>query len=110
MHVNCVAHLLHNCAMCVRVHFKNIDEVITTIKAATIKNKDCKKEFTMLVCHLLLTLKLQDGLLGLELPYITVKDFQLFVPLSTIGKCWPLSQQSRKDATNVEDLVPTESG
>ena len=45
MHVNCVAHLLHNCAMCVRVHFKNIDEVITTIKAATIKNKDRKKEF-----------------------------------------------------------------
>ena len=22
MHVTCVAHLLHNCAMCVRVHFK----------------------------------------------------------------------------------------
>ena len=45
MHVNCVAHLLHNCAMRVRVHFKNIDEIIATIKAATIKNKDCKKEF-----------------------------------------------------------------
>ena len=25
MHVNCVAHLLHNCAMHVLAHFKNID-------------------------------------------------------------------------------------
>ena len=40
MHVNCVAHLLHNCAMHVRAHFKHVDEVIATIKAATIKNKD----------------------------------------------------------------------
>ena len=45
MHVTCVAHLLHNCAMRVRTHFKNIDEVIATIKAATIKNKDRKKDF-----------------------------------------------------------------
>ena len=45
MHVTCVAHLLHNCAMRVRAHFKNIDEVIATIKAATIKNKDRKKNF-----------------------------------------------------------------
>ena len=28
-----------------RAHFKNIDEVIATIKAATIKNKDRKKDF-----------------------------------------------------------------
>ena len=45
MHVTCVAYLLHNCAMRVRAHFKNIDEVIATIKAATIKNKDRKKDF-----------------------------------------------------------------
>ena len=45
MHVTCVAHLLHNCAMHVRAHFKDIDEVIATIKAATIKNKDRKKDF-----------------------------------------------------------------
>ena len=45
MHVTCVAHLLHNCAMRVRAHFKNIDELIATIKAATIKNKDRKKDF-----------------------------------------------------------------
>ena len=34
-----------NCAMLVPVHFKNIDEVITTIKAETTKNKHCKKDF-----------------------------------------------------------------
>ena len=45
MNVNCIAHLLHNCTMCMRAHFKNIDEVIATIKAATIKNKDRKKDF-----------------------------------------------------------------
>ena len=45
MHINCVAHLLHNCTMPVRAHFKNVDGVITTIKAATIKNKDRKKDF-----------------------------------------------------------------
>ena len=45
MHVTCVAHLLHNCAMRVRAHFSNIDVVIATIKAATIKNKDRKKDF-----------------------------------------------------------------
>ena len=45
MHVTCVAHLLHNCAMCVRAHFKSIDEIIATIKAATIKNKNRKKDF-----------------------------------------------------------------
>ena len=45
MHVTCVAHLLHNCTMRVRVYFKNIDEVLATIKAATIKNKDRKNDF-----------------------------------------------------------------
>ena len=45
MHVTCVAHLLHNCAMRVHAHFKNIDERIATIKAATIKNKGRKKDF-----------------------------------------------------------------
>ena len=45
MHVTCVAHLLHNCAMRVCADFKNIHKVIATIKAATIKNKDRKKDF-----------------------------------------------------------------
>ena len=45
MYINYVAHLLLNYAMHVRAHFKNIDEVIATIKAATIKSKDRKKDY-----------------------------------------------------------------
>ena len=45
MHVTCIAPLLHNCAMRVRAFFKNIDDVVVTIKAAAIKNKDCKNDF-----------------------------------------------------------------
>ena len=45
MHVTCVAHLLHNCAMRVCAYFKNIDDVVDKIKAATIKNKDRKTDF-----------------------------------------------------------------
>ena len=57
MHVNCVPLLLHNCAMRVRAHFKNIDEVFITIKTATIKKrKIARKIFMMLVCHFLLNL------------------------------------------------------
>ena len=85
MHVTCVAHLLHSCAMRVRAHFKNTDEIIATSRQQQSKTKIARKIFLMLVCHLLLTLQLQDGQLGLELPYITVRTFQLFVPLSTIG-------------------------
>ena len=51
MHVTCVAHLLHNCAIRVRAYFKNINEVVATIKAATIKTKDCKNDFHEVVCH-----------------------------------------------------------
>ena len=43
MHVNCVALLLHSCTK--RAHLKHIDEVVATIKAATIKDKDRKKDF-----------------------------------------------------------------
>ena len=49
MHVNCTAHLLHNCTMCVHSHFKDIDEVIVTIKAAQSKSKIDRKIFMMLV-------------------------------------------------------------
>ena len=45
MHVTCIAHLLHNCAMRVRAFFKHIDDAVATIKAATIKNKDRRNDF-----------------------------------------------------------------
>ena len=45
MYVNCFAHFLHNCAKRVRAPSTNIDEIIATIKATTIKSKDRKKDF-----------------------------------------------------------------
>ena len=45
MHINFVVHLRHNCALRVRAHFKHVDEVIASIRAATIKNKNHMKDF-----------------------------------------------------------------
>ena len=87
MHVNCVAHLLHNCAMRVRAHFNNIDEVIATIKAATIKNKNRKKDFHdagLLSPPDPVITRWATWLKGVKVSYITARTFQLFVPLSTI--------------------------
>ena len=98
MQVNCAAHLLHNCAMRVRAHFKNIDEVIGRIKAAKLKNKDRKKDF-------------QDA--GLPFPpdpiitrwttwLIAALYYSENLPPSCssncqkLDKCRPLSQQSKR--------------
>ena len=106
MHVNCVALLLHNCAMRVRAHFKNIDEVIATIKAATIKNKDRRKDF-----H-------DAGLPSPPDPVIkrwatwlraTLYFSDNLPAVRTIVKNWisaGLLVRRTKDAINVEDLVP----
>ena len=40
LHVTCTANLLHNSAEHIRAHFKATDNLISSIKAATIKNKD----------------------------------------------------------------------
>ena len=37
--VTCVAHLLHNCAMKIKSHFEDVDQLIAKIKAVTIKHK-----------------------------------------------------------------------
>ena len=106
MHVTCFAHLLHNCAMRVRAHFKNIDEIITTIKAATIKNKDLKKDF-----H-------DAGLPSPPDPVMTRWATWLRAALyysenlpavRNIVNNWTsagLLVSRAKDAINVEDLVP----
>ena len=105
MHVTCVAHSLHNCAMRVRAHLKNIDEIIGTIKAA-IKNKDRKKDF-----H-------DAGLPSPPDPVITRWASWLRAALyycenlpanCAIVKNWTsagLLVSRAKDAINVEDLVP----
>ena len=35
-HVSCVAHLLHNCALKIKSHFEDVDQLIAKIKAVTI--------------------------------------------------------------------------
>ena len=76
-----LAHLLHNCAMRVHAHFKNIDEII-----ATIKNKDRKKDFhdAGLPSPPDPVITRWATWLRAALYCITVRTFQLFVPLSTI--------------------------
>ena len=106
MHVTCVAHLLHNYAMHVRAHFKNIDEIIATIKAATIKNKDREKYF-----H-------DAGLPSPPDPLITrwatwlraaLYHSENLPAVRTIVNNWTSASflvSRAKDAINVEDLVP----
>ena len=41
-HVTCLAHLLHNCAIKIKSHFENVDQLIAKIKAVTTKNQTSK--------------------------------------------------------------------
>ena len=36
--VTCVAHLLHNCAMKIKSHFQDVDQLIAKVKLVTVKN------------------------------------------------------------------------
>lgn len=46
LHVTCLAHLLHNCAMSIRTKFTAVDELIAHIKAATVKCGDRRLLFS----------------------------------------------------------------
>ena len=39
VHVTCFSHLLHNCALRVKSYCSNVDNLISTIKAATVNNE-----------------------------------------------------------------------
>ena len=45
-HVTRVAHLLHNCALIIKSHFEDVDQLIAKIKAVTIKNKTRQAKFS----------------------------------------------------------------
>ena len=45
-HVTCVAYLLYNCAMKIKSLFEDVDQLITKVKAVTIKNKTRQKKFS----------------------------------------------------------------
>ena len=72
--------------MRVRAFCENIDDVVATVMAATIKSKYRKNDLVKLVCHHLRSLCLHDGQLGLELHHTTAKTFLRFVSLSTIDR------------------------
>ena len=46
LHVSNVAHLLHNCAMKIKSHFEDVNQLIAKIKAVTIKNKTRQAKFS----------------------------------------------------------------
>ena len=45
-HVTCVAHLLHNCAMKIKSHFEDVNQLIARVKAVVIKNKTRQAKFS----------------------------------------------------------------
>ena len=45
-HVTCVAHFLHNCAIKIKSHCEDVDQLIAKIKAVTIKNKTRLAKFS----------------------------------------------------------------
>ena len=45
-HVTCVAQLLHNCAMKIKSHFEDVDQLIAKVKAVTIKSKTRQAKFS----------------------------------------------------------------
>ena len=45
VHVTCTAQLLQNCAEKVRAYFSDVDDLIATMKAATVRSKDRKELF-----------------------------------------------------------------
>ena len=48
--VTCVAHLLHNCAMKIKSHFEDVNQVIAKVEAATIKNKSRQAKCSAVGC------------------------------------------------------------
>ena len=44
-HVLCISHLLHNCCLRIKGHFKDVNSVISCVKAATVKNKSRQSLF-----------------------------------------------------------------
>ena len=83
MYVTCVALLLHNCAMGMRGYFKNIDEVV-----ATIKNKDRKNDFHEAGYKM--------GILTQSCLVLLLKPFCSSYHCQQLDKWRPLSQQSER--------------
>jgi len=46
LHVKCLVHLLHNCSMNIRAHYKHVDSLIATVKMITTKNRSNAAHFS----------------------------------------------------------------
>ena len=49
-HVTCATHLLHICAMKVKSHFEDVDQLIAKVKSAVVKNKTRPAKFATIGC------------------------------------------------------------
>ena len=105
MHVTCAAHLLHNCAIRVSAHFKNIDEII-----ATIKNKDRKKDFHDAVNDAGMPFPPDPVITRWATWLRAALHYSENLPaVRTIVNNWTSAGfllSKAKDAVNVEDLMP----
>ena len=45
LHVTCLAHLMHNCALKIKSFYKEVDDLIATVKASVVKNKTRAADF-----------------------------------------------------------------
>lgn len=45
-HITCIAHLLHNCALRIKAYYRNVNNLIASLKLATLKNKARSKMFS----------------------------------------------------------------
>ena len=61
-HVTCLGYLLHNCAMKVKSHFEDVDQLIAIGKSPTVKTKPDMANSLLLVARL--SLLLVDGEAG----------------------------------------------
>ena len=50
LHVTYVAHLLHNCAIKIKSHFEDVDQLTAKVKAVTIQNKTRQAKFSAIGC------------------------------------------------------------
>ena len=59
--MTCIAHLLDNCAMKIKSHFEDVDQLIAKVKAVTIEIKPDRQNSRILVTHLGLFLQVGEA-------------------------------------------------
>ena len=102
LHTHCIIAIYQ----CVRAYFKNINEVVETIKTAIIKNKDRKKDFHEACWPSLLDPMIARWKIWLR---TALCHCEYFLSVSTFINNWPgdgLLVSRAKKVINVDNLVP----